>query len=166
MPRRTHCSRVPSAPRTTIEVLIPDFSGNPELLAQVFAAPVEQLVAHLHAKAVVDALEVVEVEAEDGDLLVVGQFADPLLEVGDRGQPVGEAGDAIGAGGLLQLQLQIALVAEGLQCADAVQRLAVVSGDLRYLEPAKKTDVKLRLDTQRDGSVRWKAKKKRPRLWM
>ncbi len=37
-----------------------------------------------------------------------------------------------------------------------LERLAVVSGDLRYLEPAKKTDVKLRLDTARDGSVRWK----------
>lgn len=38
-----------------------------------------------------------------------------------------------------------------------LERLAIVSGDLRYLEPAKKTDVKLRLDTARDGSVRWKA---------
>ena len=52
------------------------------------SAPVEQLIAHLNAKAVVDALEVVEVETEDGDLLVVGQFADPLLEVADRGQSV------------------------------------------------------------------------------
>ncbi len=35
--------------------------------------------------------------------------------------------------------------------------LAVVSGTLRYVEPDKRTDLQLRLDTAHDGSVRWQA---------
>ena len=61
--------------------------------------------------------------------MVVRQFANPLLEVADRGQAVGEAGDCIGAGGLLQLQLQRALMGEGLQKADAAEGFALAIAD-------------------------------------
>ena len=42
---------------------------------------------------------------------------------------MGRPGDAIGAGGLLQLQLQIALVGQGLQDPNTVQRLAFLVAD-------------------------------------
>lgn len=38
-----------------------------------------------------------------------------------------------------------------------LKSLAIVSGDVRYVEKAKKTDLALRLDTRSDGSLRWQA---------
>lgn len=38
-----------------------------------------------------------------------------------------------------------------------LKSLAIASGDVRYVEPAKKTDLALRLDTRDDGSLRWQA---------
>ncbi len=39
-----------------------------------------------------------------------------------------------------------------------LDRIAVVSGRVRYVEPDKRTDLQLTLDTATDGSVRWQAK--------
>lgn len=39
-----------------------------------------------------------------------------------------------------------------------LRSLAIASGDLRYVEEAKKTDLGLRLDTREDGSLRWQAR--------
>ncbi len=38
-----------------------------------------------------------------------------------------------------------------------LERLAVASGNVRYVEREKKTDLDLRLDTRADGSLRWQA---------
>lgn len=38
-----------------------------------------------------------------------------------------------------------------------LKSLAIASGDVRYVERDKKTDVSLRIDTERDGSARWRA---------
>lgn len=38
-----------------------------------------------------------------------------------------------------------------------LKRLAIASGDIRYVDRGKRTDVALRLDTDKDGSARWQA---------
>lgn len=48
-------------------------------------------------------------------------------------------------------------VGEGGGWQFELKSLAIASGDLRYVEVAKKTDLALRLDTRDDGSLRWQA---------
>lgn len=86
----------------------------------------QQLVARLMAEAVVDPLEVIDVDQEQAEpgLAVTGKA---LLEAADEKRPVAEAGEVIGIGQSLDMLLRQLAVGDVFVDADVVRQLAILT---------------------------------------
>lgn len=86
----------------------------------------QQLVARLMAEAVVDPLEVIDVDQEQAEpgLAVTGKA---LLQAADEKRPVAEAGEVIGIGQSLDMLLRQFAVGDVFVDADVVRQLAILT---------------------------------------
>ncbi len=106
-------------------------AGQHVVLAQHRAQPLghdlEELVADLVAEAVVDRLEVVEVDEQDGDLAHLGR-GQPIVEQVHQVRAVGETGQLVVACRVAQLLRRATLLGDVLDVGDRQHHAVVLGG--------------------------------------